>query len=279
MFPLRRTAALALAATTILGAVACEGDDTTSPPTTVPATSTTTVAADPTTTTTAPTTTTTVEPTTTTTVSPTTTTTAPPAPTPLRLALHDSIGWQYREAGGDRLGLDFYGGPGWSVPTCWLPSGCTPPLDLLRSITDPIAYLDIELGTNDMNLPEGWNATDEAAWTEALDLAGDACVVIRLPYIEVSGLVPQAFVDQQYPARAWMQQQAMLRPNVHIVDWQPYYTQPNVAGPDRIHLAVPAGEDFTDFSGAHPVHITPEAMDAYKAALLDGMTKCGVLIS
>lgn len=176
----------------------------------------------------------------------------------------DSLTWMWGMSGGG--GGHAHATPGATIgscPTGWDPD-CVPPDDhiVAELQAGQAAVVEIRLGTNDT--ADGWDATDEQAWTETLKAVvdnsePDACVVLVLPWLTAP--VPAARRAEVDQARQWMASRGLP-----TVDWRPYFERPGSAGPDGIHQA-------TDNSGPWPV-LTPTAMAAFEDSHTAAMAAC-----
>lgn len=174
----------------------------------------------------------------------------------------DSITWGWMLSGGGDGAI--HATPGASIDWCpdpWFP-GCVAPDEHLfaETLAGRAAVVEVRLGTNDT--VNGWDESDEAAWTAALEgirnrSEPDSCVVLVLPWlVEPVSAERRAEVDE---ARAWL-----VGTGLPTVDWRPYMERPGVAGPDGVHLTTVDGSD------EWPVYTTEAAaamQDSHEEAL------------
>jgi lysophospholipase L1-like esterase len=196
-----------------------------------------------------------------------------PAQTPGTIAvLGDSITWGWLMSGGQGDlpdGAFLYADPG---ATIWQRGffGEEPPNAVLqdRALAAQADTVVLRYGTNDANPgtgPGGWEAADEAAWTESIGaeyVHPDACLVIVLPYV-AEHVAFAAEVDQ---ARAFLSGLAATRPNTFVIDWADHVG--DTLSPDGVH------QQTMDHPDLEWDVLTPEAYEAFTDSIDAALARC-----
>jgi hypothetical protein len=196
-----------------------------------------------------------------------------PAQTPGTVAvLGDSITWAWAMSGGQNElpeGAFLYGDPAATISKKGFFGAEAPNVVLQnKSLAGQADTVVLRYGTNDSNPgtgPAGWEAADEAAWTESIGpefVHPDSCLVIVLPYVAQH----VAFAAEVDEARAFLSGLAATRPNTFVIDWAEYVG--DTLSPDGVH------QKTMDVPGLDWDVLTPEAYDAFTASMDAALALC-----